>query len=108
MFFLGEFLEIVTSSAIMITLFFGGWHMGSTIDGFMFQHLPNVAFVAAMATCWLVQGLRLLLVPALDSLVAAALPFGPAHAARVAAPLPISIANVVATAVMILWAQSSS
>ena len=26
MFFLGEFLEIVTSSAIMITLFFGGWH----------------------------------------------------------------------------------
>ena len=32
MFFLGEFLEIVTSSAIMITLFFGGWHWGATID----------------------------------------------------------------------------
>ena len=29
LFFLGEFLEIVTSSAIMITLFFGGWHWGA-------------------------------------------------------------------------------
>src|SRR4051812_15462758 len=27
MFFLGEFIEIVFSSALMVTIFFGGWHM---------------------------------------------------------------------------------
>src|SRR6185503_16613752 len=35
LFFLGEFLEIVTSSAIMISLFFGGWHWGGAIDSFL-------------------------------------------------------------------------
>src|SRR5207302_1924975 len=54
MFFLGEFLEIVTSSAIMISLFFGGWHMGSWLDG-LAMRLPNVAFVGLMATVWLVK-----------------------------------------------------
>src|SRR4029078_11674676 len=42
LFFLGEFLEIVTSSAIMISLFFGGWHWGATIDGFLAAHTPNI------------------------------------------------------------------
>src|SRR6476659_4625473 len=42
MFFLGEFLEIVFSSAIMVTLFLGGWHWGATIDGFLATHIPNV------------------------------------------------------------------
>src|SRR5262245_56859336 len=32
LFFLGEFLEIVTSSGIMVSLFFGGWHWGTTFD----------------------------------------------------------------------------
>ena len=41
LFFLGEFLEIVTSSAIMIALFFGGWHWGQTIDSFLAAHTPN-------------------------------------------------------------------
>ena len=48
LFFLGEFLEIVTSSAIMISLFFGGWHWGASIDGFLAAHLPNVLFVLVM------------------------------------------------------------
>ncbi len=43
MFFLGEFLEIVTSSAIMIALFFGGWHWGASVDGFLAAHLPQRA-----------------------------------------------------------------
>src|SRR3954470_5047405 len=43
MFFLGEFLEIVTSSAIMISLFFGGWHFGTTIDSFVAAHVPNIS-----------------------------------------------------------------
>src|SRR4051794_27748918 len=44
-FFLGEFLEIVTSSAIMISLFFGGWHFGTTIDSFIAAHVPNIFFI---------------------------------------------------------------
>ncbi len=38
LFFLGEFLEIVTSSAIMITLFFGGWHWGAPSTASCSQH----------------------------------------------------------------------
>ena len=41
MFFLGEFLEIVFSSAIMVTLFFGGWHWGATIDDFLARARPE-------------------------------------------------------------------
>ena len=55
MFFLGEFLEIVVSSAIMITLFFGGWHWGSTIDSALIGHLPNLAFVPLMFLLWTIK-----------------------------------------------------
>jgi NADH-quinone oxidoreductase subunit H len=108
LFFLGEFLEIVTSSAIMITLFFGGWHMGNTIDGFMIQHLPNVAFVAVMATLWL---MKVFAFCSFQLLIRWSLPrFRSDQLMRLGWQrlLPISIANVVATALMILWAQSSS
>ena len=106
LFFLGEFLEIVTSSAIMITLFFGGWHMGSTIDSFLIQHLPNVAFVGVMATCWLVKVFAFC---SFQLLIRWSLPrFRSDQLMRLGWQrlLPISIANVVATALMILWAQS--
>jgi NADH-quinone oxidoreductase subunit H len=106
LFFLGEFLEIVTSSAIMITLFFGGWHMGSTIDAFMLQHLPNVAFVGVMATCWLIKVFAFC---AFQLLIRWSLPrFRSDQLMRLGWQrlLPISIANVVATALMILWAQT--
>ena len=55
MFFLGEFLEIITSSAIMISLFFGGWHWGASVDGFLAAHLPNWLFVLAMFGLWTVK-----------------------------------------------------
>ena len=106
LFFLGEFLEIVTSSAIMITVFFGGWHMGSTIDSFMFQHLPNVAFVAVMATCWLVKVFAFC---SFQLLIRWSLPrFRSDQLMRLGWQrlLPISIANVVVTALVILWAQT--
>ena len=106
LFFLGEFLEIVTSSAIMITLFFGGWHMGSTIDSFLVQHLPNVAFVGVMATCWLVKVFAFC---SFQLLIRWSLPrFRSDQLMRLGWQrlLPISIANVVATALMILWAQT--
>src|SRR4051812_48933588 len=52
MFFLGEFLEIVVSSAIMVTLFFGGWHWGGWFDGFLSSHVPNGLFVLVMFALW--------------------------------------------------------
>ena len=90
----------------MITLFFGGWHMGSTIDSFLIQHLPNVAFVGVMATCWLVKVFAFC---SFQLLIRWSLPrFRSDQLMRLGWQrlLPISIANVVATALMILWAQS--
>ena len=106
MFFLGEFLEIVTSSAIMISIFFGGWHLGSYVDGWMLAHLPNVAFVGAMATVWLIKVFAFC---SFQLLIRWSLPrFRSDQLMRLGWQrlLPVSIANVVATALIILWAQA--
>ena len=87
LFFLGEFLEIVTSSAIMITLFFGGWHWGAHHRRLPARRTCRTSlFVLVMFAALDRQGLRLLHVPAADPLVAAALPLRSADAARLAAP----------------------
>jgi NADH-quinone oxidoreductase subunit H len=107
LFFLGEFLEIVTSSAIMITLFFGGWHWGQTIDTALFQHLPNVLFVLAMFALWTVKVFAFC---AFQLLIRWSLPrFRSDQLMRLGWQrlLPISIANVIATALVILWASAS-
>jgi len=107
LFFLGEFLEIVTSSAIMISLFFGGWHWGSTIDTFLAGHLPNVLFVLAMFALWTV---KIFVFCMFQLLIRWSLPrFRSDQLLRLGWQrlLPISIANVVATALIILWAQRS-
>jgi NADH-quinone oxidoreductase subunit H len=106
MFFLGEFLEIVTSSAIMITLFFGGWHWGGVIDGFLQAHLPNIVFVVVMFTLWAVKVFAFC---AFQLLIRWSLPrFRSDQLMRLGWQrlLPISIANVVATALVVLWAQA--
>jgi len=42
LFFLGEFIEIVFSSALLVAIFFGGWHSGvGVLDDLMFKYLPN-------------------------------------------------------------------
>jgi NADH-quinone oxidoreductase subunit H len=105
MFFLGEFLEIVVSSAIMITLFFGGYHWGNTIDNALLSHLPNFVFVLAMFGLWTVKvfafcGFQLMIRWSLPR-------FRSDQLMRLGWQrlLPISIANVVATALVVLWAQ---
>jgi NADH-quinone oxidoreductase subunit H len=106
MFFLGEFLEIVTSSGIIISLFFGGWHLGGTIDGWMLAHLPNFAFVATMATVWLVKVFAFC---SFQLLIRWSLPrFRSDQLMRLGWQrlLPVSIANVVATALIVLWASA--
>jgi NADH-quinone oxidoreductase subunit H len=107
LFFLGEFLEIVTSSAIMISLFFGGWHWGSVIDGFLMQHLPNWVFVLAMFGLWTV---KIVVFCMFQLMIRWSLPrFRSDQLMRLGWQrlLPISIINVVATALVILWAQRS-
>jgi NADH-quinone oxidoreductase subunit H len=106
MFFLGEFLEIITSSAIMISLFFGGWHWGASVDGFLAAHLPNGLFVLAMFGLWTV---KIVVFCMFQLLIRWSLPrFRSDQLMRLGWQrlLPISIANVVITALLILVAQS--
>jgi NADH-quinone oxidoreductase subunit H len=107
MFFLGEFLEIVVSSSIMITLFFGGWHTTAAIDNFLLSHLPNFAFVGTLATIWL---LKVFAFCSFQLLIRWSLPrFRSDQLMQLGWQrlLPVSIANVVATALIILWSQAS-
>ena len=104
MFFLGEFLEIVFSSAIMITLFFGGWRWGATIDGFLSSHLPNLLFVLVTFFLWTVKVFAFC---AFQLLVRWSLPrFRSDQLMRLGWQrlLPVSIGNVVVTALIVLWA----
>ncbi len=105
MFFLGEFLEIVTSSAIMITLFFGGWHWGPFVDNTLAAHLPNLAFVVVMFLLWFV---KVFMFCAFQLLIRWSLPrFRSDQLMQLGWQrlLPLSIANVLATAIIVLWAQ---
>jgi NADH-quinone oxidoreductase subunit H len=108
MFFLGEFLEIVTSSAIMISLFFGGWHWGATIDGALASIIPwNWLFVLVMFALWTAKVFAFC---AFQLLIRWSLPrFRSDQLMRLGWQrlLPISIANVVCTALVILWFQAS-
>jgi NADH-quinone oxidoreductase subunit H len=107
LFFLGEFLEIVTSSAIMVSLFFGGWHWGATIDGWLAAHLPNIAFVLVMFALWTVKVFAFC---AFQLLIRWSLPrFRSDQLMRLGWQrlLPVSIAHVLVTAAVILWAQAS-
>jgi len=107
LFFLGEFLEIVTSSGIMISLFFGGWHWGSNVDGFFAAHLPNALFVLVMFALWTV---KIFVFCMFQLLIRWSLPrFRSDQLLRLGWQrlLPLSIVNVVATALIILWAQRS-
>jgi len=105
LFFLGEFLEIVTSSGIMIALFFGGWHWGPSVEGFLAGHLPNIVFVLAMFSLWAV---KVFIFCAFQLLIRWSLPrFRSDQLMQLGWQrlLPLSIANVVGTAIIILWAQ---
>jgi NADH-quinone oxidoreductase subunit H len=104
MFFLGEFLEIVFSSAIMVTLFFGGWRWGETIDGWLFTHIPNIGLVLVTFFLWTI---KVVLFCIFQLLIRWSLPrFRSDQLMRLGWQrlLPISIANVVATALVLLFA----
>jgi NADH-quinone oxidoreductase subunit H len=118
LFFLGEFLEIVTSSAIIISVFFGGWHWGGVVDSFVAEHVPNIPlhfftipkgllFSLTTLTMW---AIKVFAFCSFQLLIRWSLPrFRSDQLMRLGWQrlLPVSIANVVATALVILWAQSS-
>jgi NADH-quinone oxidoreductase subunit H len=100
MFFLGEFVEIITSSAIMVTVFFGGWRFPGA--GHLAEVLPNVLFVLASVLVW---SLKVFLFCAFQLLIRWSLPrFRADQLLRLGWQrlLPISIANVVLAAGWIL------
>jgi NADH-quinone oxidoreductase subunit H len=105
MFFLGEFLEIVVSSAIMITLFFGGWHLGGTIDGLLMSHLPNWAFALVTLVVWTI---KVFIFCGFQLLIRWSLPrFRPDQLMQLGWQrlLPASILNVVVTAAIMLFVE---
>jgi len=100
MFYLGEFVEIITSSAIVVTVFFGGWRFPGAAA--LAASLPNILFVLLSLGVW---SLKVFLFCAFQLLIRWSLP-------RLRADqllrlgwqrlLPISIANVVLAAGWIL------
>jgi len=119
LFSLSEFLEIVTSSAIIVSLFFGGWHYGTTIDGFLAAHVPNINLFLFVIPKGLVFSLltlalwsiKIVLLCMFQLLIRWSLPrFRSDQLLRLGWQrlLPISIANVVVTALVILLVQSFS
>jgi NADH-quinone oxidoreductase subunit H len=100
MFFLGEFVEIITSSAIMVTVFFGGWRFPGA--AYLAAHVWNWAFVLISVGAW---SAKVFLFCAFQLLIRWSLP-------RLRADqllrlgwqrmLPLSIANVVLAAVWVL------
>ena len=80
MFFIAEYANMMTASALMATLFFGGWDIPFT----MWDNVAPHTFLKTLVTFGVLLGedpvLRLRL--HLDPLDAAALPLRPAHVAR--------------------------
>jgi NADH-quinone oxidoreductase subunit H len=101
MFYMGEFIEIITTSAIMVTVFFGGWRFPGA-DA-LAAAAPNWLFVLLSIVVW---SLKVFLFCAFQLLIRWTLP-------RLRADqllrlgwqrlLPVSIANVVLAAGWILW-----
>jgi NADH-quinone oxidoreductase subunit H len=101
MFFLGEFIEIVFSSALMVTIFFGGWHM--PFEGWVSEHVPNLVFVLLVFGGWLA---KVFVFCSFQLLVRWSVPrFRSDQLMQLGWQrlLPVSIANVLFAAGWILW-----
>jgi NADH-quinone oxidoreductase subunit H len=100
MFYLGEFVEIIVSSALIVTVFFGGWRFPGA--EYLAAHLSNLAFVLASVLVW---SFKVVLLCAFQLLIRWTLPrFRADQVLRLGWQrlLPFSIANVVLAAGWIL------
>lgn len=96
MFYLGEFVEIIVSSAIIITVFFGGWRFPGAEA--LAAHWPNWIFVLFSIVLW---SIKVFLLCAFQLLIRWTLPrFRADQLLKLGWQrlLPISIANVVLAA----------
>ena len=103
LFFLGEFLEIVFSSALLITVFFGGWSLPGLQDFAIAHQWPNFVYVIATVGIW---SAKVFLFSGFQLLIRWSLPrFRSDQLMQLGWQrlLPISILNVVATAVVVLF-----
>lgn len=103
MFFLGEFLEIVFSSALLITIFFGGWKF--PLHTVVQAHTPGWLYSLLTMAGW---GLKVFLFCMFQLFLRWSLPrFRPDQLMRLGWQrlLPLSIANVVLAAVLLLVSQ---
>jgi NADH-quinone oxidoreductase subunit H len=107
MFFLGEFIEIVFSSALMVTIFLGGWHLPLPLgmEQQLSANIPNILFVLLVHGWWLV---KVFVFCSFQLLLRWSLPrFRPDQLMQLGWQrlLPISIANVLLAASWILLTQ---
>jgi NADH-quinone oxidoreductase subunit H len=110
MFFLGEFIEVVFASAIIVTAFFGGWDVPFLgPDGWHFHFLgiqslwPHGLVVLVQVVAWTV---KVLFFCWLQLLIRWTLPrFRPDQLMRLGWTklLPLSLLNIMITALVILW-----
>lgn len=108
MFFLAEFIEIVFVSALVTTVFFGGYHFpGLYADGFHLGgrvwELPHAAVVVIQMGTW---GLKVVFFCWLQLLIRWTLPrFRPDQLMALGWKklLPASLANLLVTAAVLLW-----
>ncbi len=96
MFYLGEFVEIIVSSSVIVTVFGGGWHFPGAAT--LAMHWPNWLFVLLSIVIW---SMKVFLLCTLQLLIRWTLPrFRADQLLRLGWQrlLPISIANVLVTA----------
>lgn len=104
MFFLGEFIEIVFSSALIVTIFLGGWRLPAEWA----TSMPNWAFVLATHGWWVS---KVFLFCAFQLLIRWSLPrFRSDQLMQLGWQrlLPVSIANVLITAAWLLYQNMGS
>jgi NADH-quinone oxidoreductase subunit H len=110
MFFLGEFIEVVFASAIIVTVFFGGWDVPFlNYNGWRFDFLgvespwPHGLVVLVQVIFWT---LKVIFFCWLQLLIRWTLPrFRPDQLMRLGWTklLPLSLLNIMITALVILW-----
>ena len=111
-FFLAEFIEVVFLSAIMATVFFGGWQVpflytdGFHVAGHVWQ-LPHLAVLILQTSAW---GMKVILFCWFQLLVRWTMPrFRPDQLMNLGWKrlLPISLANILITAGVMLVVQAA-
>jgi NADH-quinone oxidoreductase subunit H len=105
MFYLGEFIEVIFTGAVLTTCFFGGWYLpfGAQFDSWLHEALPNIAVVLVQLGVW---GLKVVVFCWLQLMIRWTLPrFRPDQLLQLGwlRLLPVSIFNVVATAGAMLF-----